>query len=302
MVCDGLPDLRILALVDAEISFTFPPIDADGDGHWDYEGADGSVDAESIFTGVSSPVRWDLVPRYNAERELEILASNVGTFFPAYISPLPSDEAIELHFNQPIVLHRVELTDVFGDEDPGFETSVEGAVLKILPGSGAWPEGQLFRAVVFVGPLNAPSEIFQESSLVFVAADSEPTLTATFEDSLLDDGQLNPGETLVIKSSQPFFARAATFPQIRYQIDFDLDSSGIIGDSVGEYGFDSTFLVLTTRASHGTFANEFGMTPPVSLPEGVEIVLRMDTAHHYGTGASPLFKEEIRVKVKIADP
>lgn len=101
MVCEGLPNLGELALLDGEIAYRFERIDADGDGHWDYRGTSGVVSARELFL-IGSHV-YQLRPMPREDAPLSIEASNAPDLMGGSASsmPVPADGGLEILFTAP---------------------------------------------------------------------------------------------------------------------------------------------------------------------------------------------------------
>ena len=294
MICEGLPNLGILALVDPWIDFSYSRIDADGDGTWDYRGGEGSIDLTEFYFEGGPAYRVQATPR--EENDLDVIAASVQLARPE-VRPVPVDEGVELVFNQPIHVHHLEVKGLLGADDPEFETEIGGDRVRILPGGTSWPEGQLYRVRFVAAPQSAHHDAVDYSFRFLTAAGENPTVKATFEESVADDGALNAGETMIIEFSQALsMTSGTTFDRIPFEIDVDLDSSGIIGDADGEYGFGGGSLLLLNEDADGHHARTFSFSPPGDLPEGVEFVLRFDLAPGYATAFTPFYREEIRVR------
>lgn len=309
MVCEGLPNLGELALLDGEIAYRFERIDADGDGHWDYRGTSGVVSARELFL-IGSHV-YQLRPMPREDAPLSIEASNAPDLMGGSASsmPVPADGGLEILFTAPVVVHHASIFRENSDERPTFETRVEGAMVRLVPDAGPWPEGQLFVVELRVAPLSSPFETESVVGVFLTSASSPLTATASFVDTD-DDGHLGAGEVLVIEFSQFVYSIFSDEPEtLVYELDFDLDGSGLVGDAEGEYGaFDEFRASPDPSHSFENMAKRFthsgieAIHPGATIPTGTEVVIRFDQSFRWGSPSSPLQTQELRATLTAIAP
>lgn len=303
MVCDGIPNLGILARYGAAIDFRYAAIDVDGDGFPEYQGREGSVDpAEFVYKGMARFI--EKAKAWEDEVTHLILASNVPALQGRHASSGTVDrkQGLEILFNAPVIVHEAKITPEFDTDALDFELEVSGSQVRLVP-VGDWPAGQLFSVRLITAPRSRPNWFSIRTARFLTDADEAPTVTATFLDAN-SDGLLNPGESLLIEFSQVIINRAnADDPiDLPYQIHFDLDSSGEIGDFDGESGSEAAYDEASYVLRHRNMAMAFVTEVTQDLPVGTDFVLRFDVLDWVFAGSAhgPLINEEMRVEIKIA--
>lgn len=302
LVCEGLPDLRALLDYGIPVLVGFDPIDVDGDGEADYDGGQGTFSVYGYYVAGQVPT---YTPSVRGEAFF-ITQSNAPGFMgrQVYERAFAPTEAVELHFNGPALIHRVWTEGVLGKEPPEVTYEVEGARMRILPVGGSWPEGRLFRIHLLAAPLSAPYWIRGWEGVVWIGSTQPLTAKATFVDAD-DDGVMGADEHFRIEFSEPLHAHGdAAFPGVSFQVNFDIDGSGLIGDFPGEDGTDAAYArakIVPERLYENIGDAVIYPDPgPNTLPlrDGTEIILRFDLERLYGSSQENLLLEPLRLKLR----
>lgn len=299
MICEGLPNLLVLAREGYNVFFSFPAIDVDGDGEWDYEGIAGWIDSPTyVFEGMTAYQVWP------APRGAGYFASLALNWTPGRpeTRPVPRDRGLEIVFNQPIVVHHLKVRGAMGFEDPEFDFAVEGTRLRVFPAGTSWPQGALYMLDLDFAPKSAPYEVMGDSVPFLTSAEETPTVTATFEDTN-GDGAPSNGEVVRFEFSQALAWLAPTdFPGIFVEVNADVDGSGTIGDYQTEldYGEGVARVLPIDRISH--MARTFEMALAVDLPANVEFALRFDYEDAIVTSAVKRYREVVKVRATPVAP
>jgi hypothetical protein len=302
MICEGLPSLVALAGFAQRIHYQFEPIDVDGDGYVDYGGVSGAVDAEEFLLGGTSAVHLYPMPR--AGIGLRVASSNAPHFVgePVASRPVPADWGVEVVFSGPVTVWDAQITALDGTQRLKLEIRSEGDRVRLVPVGGAWPQGQLFLVHLLVSPLGAPLAAEDFEGVILTSASELPSVAATFEDSN-DDGRLNAGETIVFQFSQVLHDIFESW-NVPFQVDFDLDGSGTVGDASGEYGAGVAFTasvvgprVYQTLADRYAYVWDRG-----DVDAGTEFVIRFDRRLGFGSASTPLLSEEMVVELQAIRP
>lgn len=305
LICEGLPNLGALAHYDARIRYRFGPTDVDGDGHWDYEGGEATVLATEVYFDQSPRVHQ--APRRG--ESLKIVNSNAPSFRGERIDTraLAPTEAVELLFSDPVVVHHVWVEGMLEKDSPDFEFSYEGDRVRVLPAGGTWPEGQLVRIRLLLAPEKAPYALEEQEGVVWFASTKPLTAKATFIDGD-DDGVMGPLDDIRVEFSEVLFGPGSdTFPSLPFQVAFDINGGGLIGDYQGEDGHELYHDALGSIAQRRyenmgdvlIFPEMLGALP---LRDGTEIILRFDMAPVFGSSQTPIINEPMRIKLRAVRP
>lgn len=308
MVCDGLPNLGEFAMLEGVIAFRFEKIDVDGDGHWDYRGTDGYATARDLFLEGTHVHRIWLTPRESDP--VTVVASNVPHLMlePVASRPVPAARGVEILFSAPVVVHHASIVEEGNEERPAFETQVDGAMVRLVPDGGPWPEGQLLTLDLRIAPLSEPLAVHSFGGVFLTSASAPPTVTASFVDAD-SNGELDATEVLVIEFSQYISSVGDPLASLYFELDLDLDGSGVIGDAEGEYGASDEFRAssdpgsryqnLVKRFTHSSI----GLIHPGAIIEpGTEVVIRFDRQINWGSASHLLLTEELRTTLTAVLP
>jgi hypothetical protein len=250
---------------------TVPAIDETGDGIPDSAGTTRFFAASSFITDTTPP--FIRLQDANYFAPFGIVRTNVPSLVPGASgsSLRPSEnlvkqgEPIVIAFGQAVAAATVRLTDETGTRPIPSNRftqtlSAGNTLLLVTPQSTEVTVGQEYNIAVHAVSQETGA-VLDALGYFFVGAvgtSQAPTLrNVAFKDlGTPGDAMLNAGEQLDANFSVPlgFYAGFANFgPRIAY-FNRDLDSSGIIGDSAGEKGYDGPGFEVRPRE----FVNETG--------------------------------------------
>lgn len=229
--------------------FTVSPYDENGDGTPEWAGAELFLQASQLVRDssprlVELPVAHSFAAFDIEQTNVPSLVASTGTDLLPRQNMIPTAGTIFVAFGQPVATATVRLTDETGVAAvTGFDQRLIGnnTVLAISP-TAPLANGQEYNLAIhavsketgatldvlgyfFAGDPNAATPVALNKIAV---KDAAPT-----------DNMLNAGEQVDITFSEPlgFYSGYALLgPRIAY-FQFDIDSSGKIGDAIGEVGY-----------------------------------------------------------------